>query len=59
MTGVLPVLPNLGIKWLTLDDRWFDAYDGVRDCGVPLIVVDSGWRWSCCWRSGGSTSSWR
>jgi alpha-galactosidase len=26
MTGVLPVLPDLGIRWLTLDDRWFDAY---------------------------------
>jgi len=26
MTGVLPVLPDLGLKWLTLDDRWFDAY---------------------------------
>ncbi|RPH57313.1 MAG: alpha-galactosidase [Chloroflexi bacterium] len=26
MTGVLPVLNDLGIKWLTLDDRWFDAY---------------------------------
>lgn len=26
MTGVLPVLSELGIKWLTLDDRWFDAY---------------------------------
>lgn len=26
MTGVLPVLPELGIRWLTLDDRWFDAY---------------------------------
>lgn len=26
MTGVLPVLKELGIKWLTLDDRWFDAY---------------------------------
>ena len=26
MTGVLPVLKEFGIKWLTLDDRWFDAY---------------------------------
>lgn len=26
MTGVLPVLNELGLKWLTLDDRWFDAY---------------------------------
>lgn len=26
VTGVLPVLKELGIKWLTLDDRWFDAY---------------------------------
>jgi alpha-galactosidase len=26
MTGVLPVLKELGIQWLTLDDRWFDAY---------------------------------
>jgi alpha-galactosidase len=26
MSGVLPVLEELGIKWLTLDDRWFDAY---------------------------------
>jgi alpha-galactosidase len=42
MTGVLPVLARLGIRWLTLDDRWFDAYgdwkprhdtfpNGVRD----------------------------
>jgi alpha-galactosidase len=26
MIGVLPALPDLGIRWLTLDDRWFDAY---------------------------------
>lgn len=26
MTGVLPKLRELGIRWLTLDDRWFDAY---------------------------------
>ncbi|MEW5871513.1 MAG: glycoside hydrolase family 36 protein [Chloroflexota bacterium] len=26
MTGVLPALKELGIRWLTLDDRWFDAY---------------------------------
>jgi alpha-galactosidase len=26
MSGVLPVLRELGIKWVTLDDRWFDAY---------------------------------
>jgi alpha-galactosidase len=26
MTGVLPALFDLGIHWLTLDDRWFDAY---------------------------------
>lgn len=26
MTGVLPVLKELDIHWLTLDDRWFDAY---------------------------------
>lgn len=24
--GVLPALKNLGIHWLTLDDRWFDCY---------------------------------
>lgn len=26
MTGVLPELARMGIRWLTLDDRWFDAY---------------------------------
>jgi len=26
MTSVLPVLGELGIRWLTLDDRWFDCY---------------------------------
>lgn len=26
ITGVLPVLKELGIPWLTLDDRWFDHY---------------------------------
>lgn len=26
MTGVLPVLEQLGLHWLTLDDRWFDRY---------------------------------
>jgi alpha-galactosidase len=26
MTGVLPALNDLGIRWLTLDDRWFDVY---------------------------------
>jgi alpha-galactosidase len=26
MLGVLPVLQDLGIRWLTLDDRWFDHY---------------------------------
>ena len=42
VTGVLPKLKELGIHWLTLDDRWFDRYgdwnprtdtfrDGVKD----------------------------
>ena len=26
MTGVLPAVADLGIRWLTLDDRWFDRY---------------------------------
>ncbi len=26
MLGVLPALAELGIRWLTLDDRWFDHY---------------------------------
>jgi alpha-galactosidase len=26
VTGVLPKLSELGIHWLTLDDRWFDHY---------------------------------
>ena len=26
MTGVLPVLKDLDLHWLTLDDRWFDCY---------------------------------
>jgi alpha-galactosidase len=26
MTGILPMLNELGIRWLTLDDRWFDRY---------------------------------
>jgi len=26
MTGVIPILEDLGIRWLTLDDRWFDGY---------------------------------
>jgi alpha-galactosidase len=26
MTGVLPVVKDLNIPWLTLDDRWFDNY---------------------------------
>ena len=26
MLGVTPMLDRLGIHWLTLDDRWFDAY---------------------------------
>jgi alpha-galactosidase len=26
VTGVLPALKEIGIRWLTLDDRWFDAY---------------------------------
>lgn len=26
VTGVLPKLNELGIHWLTLDDRWFDRY---------------------------------
>lgn len=26
VTGVLPKLGELGIHWLTLDDRWFDRY---------------------------------
>jgi len=26
MLGVFPPLDRLGIHWLTLDDRWFDAY---------------------------------
>ncbi|HVN55774.1 MAG TPA: alpha-galactosidase [Anaerolineaceae bacterium] len=26
MLGVTPMLDRLGIRWMTLDDRWFDAY---------------------------------
>ena len=26
MTGTIPKLKELGIKWATLDDRWFDTY---------------------------------
>lgn len=26
MLGVLPVLKEMNIHWMTLDDRWFDAY---------------------------------
>jgi alpha-galactosidase len=26
VTGILPILNNLKIHWLTLDDRWFDHY---------------------------------
>jgi alpha-galactosidase len=26
MVGTIPKLKELGIKWATLDDRWFDAY---------------------------------
>ena len=26
MTGVLPAVKDLNIRWLTLDDRWFDNY---------------------------------
>jgi alpha-galactosidase len=26
MTGVLPAVTDLDIRWLTLDDRWFDMY---------------------------------
>lgn len=26
MLGVIPALQPLNIKWMTLDDRWFDAY---------------------------------
>jgi len=27
-------------------DRWFDAH-GTAPCGVPLVLVDSGWRETC------------
>ena len=26
MLGTVPKLKELGIKWATLDDRWFDTY---------------------------------
>ena len=26
VTGILPMLKEMGIHWLTLDDRWFDRY---------------------------------
>jgi alpha-galactosidase len=26
VVGVLPAIQKLGIRWLTLDDRWFDVY---------------------------------
>ena len=26
MEGTIPKLKDLGIKWATLDDRWFDTY---------------------------------
>lgn len=28
-------------------DRWYAAYDGSRMCGVPFVIVDSGWKWTC------------
>ena len=30
MLGVIPMLHELGIHWLTLDDRWFDTYGDWR-----------------------------
>ena len=30
MLGVLPKLVDLGIRWATVDDRWFDAYGDWR-----------------------------
>ncbi|HEY7513320.1 MAG TPA: alpha-galactosidase [Vicinamibacteria bacterium] len=26
MTGTIPMLKELGLRWATLDDRWFDSY---------------------------------
>ena len=28
-------------------DRWHAAHDVRRDCGVPFVMIDSGWRWTC------------
>jgi len=40
--GVLPKLGELGIHWLTLDDRWFDHYGdwNPRDDTFPKAVDD-------------------
>ena len=42
MTGVLPALNGMGIRWLTLDDRWFDAYGdwNPREKTFPGGVAD-------------------
>ncbi|HLF91601.1 MAG TPA: alpha-galactosidase [Anaerolineales bacterium] len=42
MTGVLPALNEMGIRWLTLDDRWFDAYGdwNPREKTFPGGVTD-------------------
>jgi hypothetical protein len=28
-------------------DRWWAAYDQRRSCGVPWVIIDSGWRYTC------------
>jgi len=42
VTGVLPKLNELGIHWLTLDDRWFDRYGdwNPRDDTFPQGVTE-------------------
>lgn len=47
MTGTIPKLKELGIKWATLDDRWFDTYgdwnprkDTFPDDSIKKMVDD-------------------
>ena len=65
MLGTVPKLKELGIKWATLDDRWFDTYGdwNPRLTRFPGDSIKRWWMTSTsreCWRScGGCRWEWK
>jgi alpha-galactosidase len=60
MLGVLPKTKELGLPWLTLDDRWFDHYSdwNPRTDTFPGGVTQMRWLVERIHRAGGRAQIW-